>query len=395
LQPTSKSKLGWVTAIAFLCLFLLGVIDNLKGATLPAVLMELNFSDAQGGSILLWAYVGFLTAALLVGVLSDIAGYRAVVVVATACLLLGTLGYSLASRLGLLSLSMGVLGIGLGGVDMAGYLIIVGYYAQNKGRYLNLTAFFHGLASTAAPYYAGLLLAIGISWRQIYQFPLVFVLLTLALGLFVRFPKTPVEQKSRIDFRSVGKVIFQPVMGWYFALMILYVSAEIGVASWIVIYLQRVHNLEVTASAGFLSLYFAGLMLGRLIGTVFVDKVGYLRSILIMTLCAAACLAVGIYGPGRSYWLLPLTGLFFSIIFPTLTAAVTDRVTGNVGTVMGLLFAFCGIGGALGPWLIGLISDLAGIQAGFAVNLVSTVGMAAIALVLVRLNRRAVRLDAV
>jgi MFS transporter, FHS family, glucose/mannose:H+ symporter len=395
LQIPSKATIGWVTAIAFLCLFLLGLIDNLKGATLPAVLSELNFSDAQGGSILLWAYIGFLAAALLVGVLSDVAGNRAVVLAATTCLLLGTLGYSLASRLGLLSLSMGVLGVGLGGVDMAGYLIVVAYYAQNKGRYLNLTAFFHGLASTIAPYYAGLLLAVGISWRQVYQYPLMIVLLTLLLGLFVRFPKPPVVQKSRLDLRAVSRVIFQPVMGWYFALMILYVSAEIGVASWIVIYLQRVHSLEVTASAAFLSLYFAGLMLGRLIGTVFVDRVGYLRSILIMTLCATACLAVGIYGPGRSYWLLPLTGLFFSIIFPTLTAAVTDRVTGNVGTVIGLLFAFCGIGGALGPWLVGMVSSLAGIQVGFAVNLFTSAAMTGIALVLVRLNRRAARLAAI
>jgi MFS transporter, FHS family, glucose/mannose:H+ symporter len=61
-------------------------------------------------------------------------------------------------------------------------------------------------------------------------------------------------------------------------------------------------------------------------------------------------------------------------------------VTGNVGTVMGLLFAFCGIGGALGPWLVGVVSDLAGIQAGFSVNLVSSAAMAVIALVLVRLN---------
>jgi MFS transporter, FHS family, glucose/mannose:H+ symporter len=318
-----------------------------------------------------------------------------VVLAATSCLLLGTLGYSLASRLGLLSLSMGVLGVGLGGVDMAGYLIVVAYYAQNKGRYLNLTAFFHGLASTIAPYYAGLLLAAGISWRQVYQYPLMIVLLTLLLGLFVRFPKPPVVQKSRLDLRAVSRVIFQPVMGWYFALMILYVSAEIGVASWIVIYLQRIHNLEITASAVFLSLYFAGIMIGRLIGTVFVDRVGYLRSILIMTLCATACLAVGIYGPGRSYWLLPLTGLFFSIIFPTLTAAVADRVTGNVGTVIGLLFAFCGIGGALGPWLVGMVSEVAGIQVGFAVNLFTSAAMASIALVLVRLNRRAARLAAI
>jgi MFS transporter, FHS family, glucose/mannose:H+ symporter len=389
LQTITKTTLGWLTTIAFLCLFLLGLVDNLKGATLPAVLAELNFSDAQGGAILLWAYLGFLVAALLVGMLSDVAGNRMVVLVSTACLLIGALGYSLASRLELLSISMGVLGLGLGGVDMAGYLIVVAYYTQNKGRYLNLTAFFHGLASTIAPYYAGLLLVLGVSWRQVYQYPLAVVLLTLVLGLFVRFPKPIVVQKSSINFRAVGQVIFQPVMGWYFILMILYVSAEIGVASWIVIYLQRVHDLEVAASAAFLSLYFAGLMIGRLVGIMFVDKIGYLRSILIMTLCATACLAVGIFGPGRSYWLLPLTGLFFSIIFPTLTAAVTDRVSGNVGTVMGLLFAFCGIGGALGPWLVGLVSDLAGIRAGFSVNLVSSAVMAVIALVLVRLTRRA------
>jgi MFS transporter, FHS family, glucose/mannose:H+ symporter len=307
-----------------------------------------------------------------------------VVLAATTCLLLGTLGYSLARSLGWLSVSMGVVGLGLGGVDMAGYLIIVAYYVKNKGGYLNLTAFFHGLASTVAPYYAGLLLAAGISWRQVYQYPLAIVAITLLLGLLVKFPKPVVEQKSSIDFRQVGKIIFQPVMGWYFALMILYVAAEIGVASWIVIYLQRVHGLGVTTSALFLSLYFGGIMMGRLIGTLFVDRVGYLRSILIMSLCATATLSIGIFGPGQWYWLLPLTGLFFSIIFPTLTAAVTDRVAGSVGTVMGLLFAFCGLGGALGPWLVGVVSDLAGIQAGFAVNLGSTVLMVAIALVLVR-----------
>jgi MFS transporter, FHS family, glucose/mannose:H+ symporter len=298
-QTASKSSLGWVTAIAFLCLFLLGLIDNLKGATLPAMLAELNFSDAQGGTILLWAYIGFLAAALLVGVLSDLAGNRAVLLVSSACLLLGTLGYSLAARFGLLSASMGVMGVGLGGVDMAGYLIIVAYYTQNKGRYLNLTAFFHGLASTIAPYYAGLMLAANISWRQVYQYPLAIILMTLLLGLFVRFPRPRVVQKSSIDFRAIGRVIFQPVMGWYFALMILYVSAEIGVASWIVTYLQRIHNLDVTASALILSLYFAGIMAGRLIGTVFVEKVGYLRSILLMTLLATACLALGTFGPGR------------------------------------------------------------------------------------------------
>ncbi|MBI4926982.1 MAG: MFS transporter [Anaerolineae bacterium] len=387
MQTESKPNLGWVTAIAFLCLFLLGLIDNLKGATLPPLLAELSLSDAQGGSILLWAYLGFLTAALLVGVLSDLAGNRAVVLASAACLVLGIIGYSLSSRLGLLSASMALMGMGLGGVDMAGSLIIVAYYTRNKGRLLNLMSFFHGLSSTLAPYYAGLLLTAGLSWRQVYQFPLVAVAAMLLMGALAPFPKAQVTQKSGLDFHALGKVILQPGMGWFFALMILYVSTEIGVASWLVTYLQRIQNLSVTQSALFLSMFFVGVMIGRLLGTLFVERIGYLRAILITSSCAALCLAVGMFGPGASYWALPLTGLFLSIIFPTLTAAVSDRVSENVGTVMGLLFAFCGIGGAIGPWLIGLVSDAAGIQAGFAVNLVTCTALAAGMAILMRIVR--------
>lgn len=371
-NTTPKPALGWVTAIALLCLFLLGLVDNLKGATLPPILAELHFSDAQGGSILLFAYLGFLIAALLVGVLSDLAGNRAVVVAAASLMLVGILGFSVSSQFGFLAASMGAIGLGQGGADVAGNLIILAYYPRNKGRYLNLMAFFHGLSSTLAPYYAGLMLAAGISWRQVYQFPLVGVVAMLALGLFAPFPKPLVTQKSGIDFKSIGRVLVQPGMIWFFLVMIVYVSTELGFASWLVIYLQRLHNLSVTTSAVFLSLYFAGLMIGRLVGSFFVERIGYLRSILIMSTGSTICLALGIFGPGVSYWILPLTGFFLSVIFPTLTAAVTDRVTDNVGTVVGLLFAFCGLGGTLGPWLIGQVSDLAGIQAGFTVNLATS-----------------------
>lgn len=374
-ETRSKTSLVWVTAIAFLCLFILGLVDNLKGATLPALLSELNFSDAQGGAIFLWAYLGFLGASLLIGVLSDLAGNRTVVVTAAACVILGALGYSLSRQFGLLALSMAILGLGLGAIDMSGNLLIVSYYTQNKGRYLNLMAFFHGLSSAMAPYYAGLLLAASIPWRQVYQFPLIIVGLTLVLGLFAPFPKPAVVQKSSIDFHALGKVIFQPGMGWMFVLMILYVSSEIGVASWLVIYMQRIHQLGVTQSAGVLSVYFLGLMFGRLLGTLFVERVGYLRSILIVSVASTACLVIGLFGPGLSYWFLPLTGLFFAIIFPTLTAEATGRTKENVGTLMGLLFAFCGLGGAIGPWLIGMISNSFGIQAGFSVNLITTAGM--------------------
>ena len=69
--------------------------------------------------------------------------------------------------------------------------------------------------------------------------------------------------------------------------------------------------------------------------------------------------------PPALAFFLPLSGLFCSIIFPTLTAAVARLHPQNTGTILGLLFTAGGIGGALGPAIMGVASDAWGIQWGF------------------------------
>ncbi|MBK7448978.1 MAG: MFS transporter [Anaerolineales bacterium] len=70
---------------------------------------------------------------------------------------------------------------------------------------------------------------------------------------------------------------------------------------------------------------------------------------------------------------LPLTGLFFSIIFPTLTAAASDATHENVNTILGVLFTFSGLGGVVGPWLVAWSSQYFGLQVGFIAILLLTV----------------------
>jgi fucose permease len=107
-----------------------------------------------------------------------------------------------------------------------------------------------------------------------------------------------------------------------------------------------------------------------LIGGFFVHRFGYIRSILFAGLGAVICLAVGI--STNLTFFLPLTGFFFSIIFPTITAAASDGHHENVNTILGTLFTFAGLGGLIGPWLIGRTSTTFGLQAGFTLNTVFT-----------------------
>jgi fucose permease len=135
-----------------------------------------------------------------------------------------------------------------------------------------------------------------------------------------------------------------------------------------VVYLQDVRAMSESASNSFLALFFGLLMAGRFVGGFVVKRLGYLRAIMISSLLAVLCVLFGVFTPYAVF--IPLTGFFFSIIFPTITAAVSDERTENINTILGVLFTFSGLGGVIGPWLAGWVGDFYGLQAGMGVILI-------------------------
>jgi fucose permease len=243
---------------------------------------------------------------------------------------------------------------------------------------------FHGLGSMIAPLAAGWLLNASVNWRSIYRWELVLILVFFFYFVFLRFPQKESQPHEALNFKQLSKVAFQPSLIWFYISIALYVSAEIGMASWMVTFLQDERSLSVTASTGALTIFFGTIMLGRLIGGFIVHRIGYLRSILFASLASIVCIAVGLFGPANLAFFLPLTGLFFSIIFPTLTAAVSDLHTENANSILGMLFTCAGAGGVFGPWIIGWVSDAFGLRVGFSVNLILAIIMTAAIFVLMK-----------
>jgi MFS transporter, FHS family, glucose/mannose:H+ symporter len=366
MQNASQLKIVLITSICFLAFFLFGFTDNLKGPTLPAMLTELNINYATGGNIFFGEYLGFLIATMLTGIIADKFGLKSVLIFAGICLVIGVSGYSTFQNTLLLSLSLFTIGLGLGAFELGPNAIIVEIYKERKGLFLNLMAVLHGLGSLAAPLFVGWLFTRGASWRMAYRWDLALVALFLFLAFVLRFPKA--EEKTQIDFSHIRSIAFKDNLPIFYFAIAIYVAAEIGVGSWLVAYLQDFRGVTVSASNQALSLFFAMLMIGRLIGGFFVHRLGYVRSILFAGLGAVICLATGTL-TDLSFF-LPLTGFFFSIIFPTITAAVSDTHTENINTILGTLFTFAGLGGVIGPWLIGWASTTFDLQTGFALNAV-------------------------
>ena len=235
-----------------------------------------------------------------------------------------------------------------------------------------------GIGALLAPIYVAQLLQVDLTWRQIFRLsPILATLLTFYFIVVLYRWKTSKHQpepsqpalEMTPSLMNLLRIGFAWPMPLYYLLIVFYVSAELGIASWLVEFLQQAKSFSMGGSAVYLSLFFGCIMIGRLAGSVLVDHVGYLHSMIYAILAAIVCLIIGQWSSNNLAFFIPLAGLFFSIIFPTATAAVSKLHPENTGTILGLFFTFGGLGGALGPWAMGAVSDWTGITGGFMLSI--------------------------
>lgn len=367
-----------LTCGGFFSFFIFGFVDNLKGPLLPEMVRDDQLSYSQVGTIFFAGYIGFIISTLLCGYLADQIRHRRILLLASLCLLVGGLGYSASGIYPLLIASMSIIGLGLGAIELGGNGLMVELHSETRGRYLNLLGTFHGLGSLTVPLIAAWLLRLEYSWQWIYG-----ASACLAIPLAILFwpsqrgsGSPSVNSASNVSIAEQGdtssrhkailKRAFTLQMWLYYLIISSYVALELGVAAWMIEFLQHDRGFTSESSSYLLSAFFVLLMVGRLFGAFIVDAVGHHRSVAIALIGSCLCLAVGIFVHPSLVYLIPLSGLFMSIVFPTVTASVSATHQENIGSILGILFSFSGFGGAVGPWTVGVVSDWAGLELGIA-----------------------------
>lgn len=361
---------NYVIAGCFLSYLLFGFVDNIKGPAIPVILKDMGFDYSLGGAITFVEYTGFFLASFLAGYLADLFGKKFPLILAVCCLLFGITGYSLAPGLPFFFIFIFFIGLGCGSLELAGGNIIASVRTSDRGRYLNLLNAFFGIGAVFTPIIAGWLFDRAVSWRTVYQLSLAAVIPAGIYFLFMRLPKErPVREKEKVSVRQMYEMVTQPQVRLLYIAIFAYVAAEISVATWMVDFLQTSRHISVVSSSLYLSVHFGGMAAGRFLGSLFVDRLGHLRSLLLFSALSAAFIAIGSFGPDSVCFVLAFTGFGYSIIFPTATAVISGMPSRHPGTQLGLFYGAGGLGGAVGPWIAGLASDILGPAAGMAVSL--------------------------
>lgn len=150
--------------------------------------------------------------------------------------------------------------------------------------------------------------------------------------------------------------------------MFLHTVAQVGMVSWIGQLHQKKLGIGAGMAADFISLNSAGFFVGRL-------AFGWLTArrkipeLLVLTVCAAmgtlgfvGAIAASNYAAGLLCF--ALAGVFISADAPSINSYTGRRFVSESATAFSLMNGIGNLGGAAGPYLVGVISDNLGLTTG-------------------------------
>jgi FHS family L-fucose permease-like MFS transporter len=194
------------------------------------------------------------------------------------------------------------------------------------------------------------------------------VLLALFIFVFRRLLDVtkPVDEGQR---PSIATAFESRWANFGAAAIFLYVGAEVSIGSAMTNFLHEpdMLNISMEDAGKMVSYYWGGAMVGRLIGSLLLFLVKQRAPWLLAGFAAVAtclCLAVSqLHGVDSAYLALSI-GLFNSIMFPVIFTATLERSTAAPAATSGLL-CLAIVGGAILPFIYGLIADAAGLHTAY------------------------------
>ena len=148
-----------------------------------------------------------------------------------------------------------------------------------------------------------------------------------------------------------------------------YVGVEVAVGTFLISYLTSGEVLSLASSnAGvFVSLYWGGALVGRLIGSIVLKKINASKILMVNAFVAIGLVMFAILFPGvLGAWCLTLVGLCNSVMYPVIFSMAVKGLGALAGKASAVLI-MCGVGGAVVPLAQALLADSIGLLISFSV----------------------------
>ena len=374
----------------FLAFFVMGFGDAV-GTLVAFAVREFNISKGLAGLLPFFGLVAYALFSVPVGVLADRKGKKFVLILGLLIVLAGeVLPVVTISKYFYLVFAIFLIGSGITVLQVAGNPIMrevsdSGMYPRN----LTFAQFIKSIGSNTAPYVVPLVVSMGMVWTRIFSIYAGVVFVTLMAVLLLKIHETQeTNGKTPVSLGSSFGLLKEPFVFLMVLGIFLYVGAEVGLNSWIASYLKESFALDIEKMATLgIGFFLTALAVGRLLGSVILSFTSAKKFFVASSLLAILAI-LGLFFPVKHVAIacVFLAGLAFANIFPLIFSILIDSKPEKSGELSGLLcMAICG--GAVIPYLMGVIADRYSVLASFTLPLLSFVFISYLAFKALRMGK--------
>lgn len=348
-----------ILVVALATFVMLGLADGSLGVAWPSLRGEFDRGISELGALLAFGSVGYLTASVAYGRVHSRLGTGAALGTGCSLMTVALVGIAVAPGWPIVAMSSVLLGLGGGLVDSG----MNAHAALDFDlRSINLLHASYGVGATFGPLLITVSLTAGVAWRGGYA-----VLALGQAGIALVIWQTRNRWVGNVQEPAPGPAVraSRGRILLLLALFLVYTGAEVGAGQWAYTLLNEGRGLSTAAAGGWVAAYWGGLTAGRFLFSALGHRASPSGTLNGSVALALIGLSILWWDPsGIGFVGLPIAGMGFAAVFPTLVSLTPARIGRDRSTRMvGYQLAAANIGAASVPWTLGLLAESYGLAA--------------------------------
>jgi len=364
MQAEQTRNLRAIKLLTFLMFTMFAMTTDSVGKIIDEVMKQYTLNNVAAAALHYGPMTAIALAAISLGYLADKLGRKKTIILGLVIFALNSYLFAVGNNF-LYFVTLLVISGAAIGIFKTGALALIGDISvstSGHARTMNTLEGFFGVGAIIGPAIVAALLSAGYPWKWLYVIAGVICTVLIVTALLVKYPKTVRSMDEPIDFKRTMGMMKNPYALGFSMGIFLYVAAECAVYVWLPKYLEGYSGSFALLTTYAVSVFFILRAIGRFLGAWVLKRFKWTSVMVLFSLAIFICFAGGTVG-GLSFaiWLFPLSGLFMSMIYPTLNSkGISCFPKTEHGAVSGVILFFTCTAAALGPLAIGAVGDVFG-----------------------------------
>ena len=365
-----EKNIRWIPVLCFGVLMLgLGSSDSLRGIFSPVFQEHYGVGGRGLSMMVVISYVGNLLFLSVGGKMMDTFDRKKVAMgmlgIWMAAVLLNVLTDSYPMILLSMFLALGASTMLNTTVNLLTPMVCAGY----AGMMVNIFFFIQGIGTSGSQFLLGRFAFSYDGWKMING--VLFAVGLVSLGLFAMVNLKPEKEKTKPKTSQKKKPQDMPGASIFWLLVLMmgfYFIGEHGIMNWMLTYCMNALQMPSHTASAYLSIFWGGMTVGRLVFAPVVQKLGVRKSLKYFGGAGTVLFVTGVLSGSKGVILLSSSGLLISILYPTMVLFFQQIYPVSVvATKTGAIISAATIADIVFNAGFGALSDSVGIQISFLI----------------------------